>query len=558
MEPAFAISGGAADDVMEKLFYMWRYPRMVSWFVVTTVSFLLLRLLFAKTPMIEFYIPFQPGIVLVPLAGVFWGPAGVLGVFVASLLGDWLLGMGSALSFFRGIGLFLFAYSAKHLWDYSRSSLDAARELSPRWRQTVRFLFVSWPGCFLAASWVALGTETLRLYPFPYILSLVLINNVVFTSLLGPALYRLMARELVPFFGSWRDVMKAHAAPPLTATAVVMHLAGCFGSCLIGFLIGVTVYDAWPTRAVVTGAFALGSTSGPLLVLAVLPFMVLQVVGLYWPRQANGVKAHALRPVVLLLALAVPVAGRAENGAGHDPLLEEAEEEVYWNLPSDFPDAQKLLAEVRAALPREPLRVEAQLQAKDASGDIEQTLSAEMLLRWNATASRAVFTIRDAFGSDPVQLTVTHSPGAFAQYEFLAGDPLQPASPPDVYSVIPGTDVTWVDLSLGFLWWPGGETTGVDKLKGRYCYVVDMLPPVDHWDGAGYVRLWIDPKVDVLLQAAAYNQAGEMIRRLQVKSLQKIDDLWVVKDLEVRSYPSEHRTVLRVRSVEPVPPPEPG
>ena len=112
------------------------------------------------------------------------------------------------------------------------------------------------------------------------------------------------------------------------------------------------------------------------------------------------------------------------------------------------------------------------------------------------------------------------------------------------------TDVTWIDLSLSFLWWRGGQTVGAEKIKGRFCYVVDLPIPEGSAMGLAGVRLWIDPQAHVMMRAAAMDMAGQMMRRLEVKSLKKIDEIWMVKDLEIRSYPSRHKTMLRVRSVE--------
>lgn len=265
---------------MKKLVHMWKYPRMVSWFLLTTGLLLLVRLPFVKAAMIPYYLEFQPGIVVVPLAGVFWGPAGALGVLTASLAGDWLLGMWGPLSAFRAVGLFIYAYSANRLWDFSETHVGKRGGLTPHWGQTLRFLYVSWPGCCAAASWPALGADILRLYPFPYFVFLLLLNNLVFTTMLGPAFYRILARELVPHFGCWREVMKEHPSPVLSVRGAWLHVTGCAGACVAGILLGGSVYRMWPDQA-----FVIGTSTGSLLVALVLPLMLLQVVGLLLARR---------------------------------------------------------------------------------------------------------------------------------------------------------------------------------------------------------------------------------------------------------------------------------
>ena len=253
---------------------------MVAWLVATVLLFVLVRAPFALVPVIPYQVEFQPGVVLAPLAGVFWGPAGAVGMAAASLIGDALYGMWGVLSPFRAIGLFLFAYSSKALWDYTRARTGKPGSLDPTWGSTVRFLYVTTPGCILAALWPALAADFYRLYAFPYILFLLLANNVLFTALLGPALYRILARELVPHFGCWREVMAEHSIRILSVRGARLHVAGCLGAAVIGSLVAGGVYKFWPARAVI-----LGDTCGPLLWMAVVPFMALQVMGFFFTEE---------------------------------------------------------------------------------------------------------------------------------------------------------------------------------------------------------------------------------------------------------------------------------
>jgi energy-coupling factor transport system substrate-specific component len=246
---------------------------MVSWFLLTLVLFLLARLPFLKVPLIPYYVEYMPAIALAPLVGVFWGPAGALGVAAGSLAGDMLYGYWGLLSPYRALGLFLYAYSAWQLWDYSMMRLGRRGGLDPNWGQTVRFLMVSWPGCFAAAVWPALGADQFRFYPLTYVASLLLFNNLLFVTLLGPAFYRILARELVPHFGCWRDVMGE--VRPMTGRGAVLHLVGSIGCWVVVIFAGGMFYEMWPTQAAV-----LGSTTGRGLQYLVLPFLLMQVAGL--------------------------------------------------------------------------------------------------------------------------------------------------------------------------------------------------------------------------------------------------------------------------------------
>jgi len=53
----------------------------------------------------------------------------------------------------------------------------------------------------------------------------------------------------------------------------------------------------------------------------------------------------------------------------------------------------------------------------------------------------------------------------------------------------------------------------------------------------------------MLLQAEGLNDSGRTIRRLWVKSIRKVNDTWMIKDLEVEEVGSGHRTRLVILEV---------
>jgi len=227
----------------------------------------------------------------------------------------------------------------------------------------------------------------------------------------------------------------------------------------------------------------------------------------------------------------------------------DPDEPVYWDQPMEWPDADVLLAGVRAALPEEKLRITAVLQSKDRVGHLEKSLNADILLDWGRDTGMAEYLVRDAFGTDLERLVVSRTTAEGSHFAYQSGSPLKEADPPPMNQPIQGTDITWADLTLDFLWWPGGRTVGAERIRGRYCYIVEFST-AELGRATGALRLWVEPKARVLLRAAAYDAEGSEIRRLDIKSLRKIDDLWVLKDLEVRTYPTRHKTLLRVRTVE--------
>jgi len=216
----------------------------------------------------------------------------------------------------------------------------------------------------------------------------------------------------------------------------------------------------------------------------------------------------------------------------------------------NLPPAQELLDRVAATLPAVPLRVQGQLQSKTRSGDVEKILNTEMFLDWHAEPSMARYTLRDAFGASLESLTVLWHPGNEAEYLYFSGDPLKGRPLPNLYERIQESDISWIDLSLSYLWWPYGRTIGVEEVKGRECYIVDIPSPTPDTNTYAGVRIWIDPQVSMLLQAVAYNLQNQELKKLEVKSFKKINKVWMIRDVEVQNLLTGHKTMLRVRQVE--------
>ena len=106
-----------------------------------------------------------------------------------------------------------------------------------------------------------------------------------------------------------------------------------------------------------------------------------------------------------------------------------------------------------------------------------------------------------------------------------------------------GTDLTWLDVGVDFVNWRNPALAGADRLKGRVCDLLDV-EPVSPVPGCAKARLWIDRAQKVVMQAAQFDEEGREVRRLWVRAVQKVDEHWIFKDLEVETAGSGHRTRL--------------
>ena len=251
------------------------------------------------------------------------------------------------------------------------------------------------------------------------------------------------------------------------------------------------------------------------------------------------------------------------------------------------PSADQLLRDVVAGLPMDPIHVSGELLVRKRRGVPVASFGFELDADWGATPPQASYRIRDTFGHTLERLTITHSRDT--AYQYAAGDPLQPAELPNLSGSIQGTDLSWIDLTLAYLWWPGGKIVGEESIRSFDCYIVDIPAPEDgsqrsevrgqkpqstphsplptvhsplptvhsppstpHSPQSTYsrVRLWIGKKAHMMLQAEGYDADDEIVRRLWVRSCKKVDDRWIIKDMEIQRYPVIHRTKLRVNEVK--------
>ena len=109
-----------------------------------------------------------------------------------------------------------------------------------------------------------------------------------------------------------------------------------------------------------------------------------------------------------------------------------------------------------------------------------------------------------------------------------------------------GTDVTWSDLTLDYLWWDDvsfdAEREG-ESVHGQVCTVIVMKK------GERQVRVWVDRKTGALMQAEEMKD-GKAVRRLWGTRLKKFGERWMANVMEVETIGSGHRTKITVEELK--------
>jgi len=187
------------------------------------------------------------------------------------------------------------------------------------------------------------------------------------------------------------------------------------------------------------------------------------------------------------------------------------------------------------------------LQAQDA----ESILHAARL---NPTSRPAVLRAQIRGDGAPAPLTIRLK-DRLIRYEFTDPDQtillkLEPketklseklkgitkALPPErLHDSVRDTGVTYEDLSLGFLYWPRPVLQGEETVKTRPAWKIDLQAPSSE-PLYGVARVWIDKESGAILRIEGYDQRGLLLRRFEIVSAQKIDGLWMLKQMRIESF----------------------
>ena len=163
------------------------------------------------------------------------------------------------------------------------------------------------------------------------------------------------------------------------------------------------------------------------------------------------------------------------------------------------------------------------------------------------------------------------------------------------YQEIRNTGVTYDDLSLGFLYWPHPRLAGTQQLRGTKASMLELFPPENDrplsklaagnavlgaagtqrlsvqkvldgastgattqytsavefskWSEGPYVsaRLWIDQNSGAPLRMEGFDKNGNLLKRFEVISAQKIDGLWTLKEMRIETFDSTTHAVTQRR-----------
>jgi len=260
--------------------------------------------------------------------------------------------------------------------------------------------------------------------------------------------------------------------------------------------------------------------------------------------------------VFLFGMVAVGLKGRAQDVF----LLPEPEEATE----EDNRTATQILLDCTRVIPADPLVLTGELIVRQKRGTEIARYAYSLLLDWGATLPNAEFLLYEKDRKTTLERALLVRPrkpaGApsqtgkgGAQIKLFKGPEMTEVEAPAFSSRIRETDVSWLDLTLDFLWW---EDVRFDEKKprggncrtGRACHILLAKPP-EPIPGCAQMRIWVDRALHCIMEAEQLDERGKVVRRMWVQNVKKWNDRWMIRTMEIEMTSTGHRTQLFVEDV---------
>jgi Outer membrane lipoprotein-sorting protein len=196
---------------------------------------------------------------------------------------------------------------------------------------------------------------------------------------------------------------------------------------------------------------------------------------------------------------------------------------------ADAPDANQILASVRFS--RIDRELNGQLRKQDGS-------VVPFTLQLNGNNMAFHFTNPD----ETLQLALTDSGSTLKD---TADGRTHVISGRQLMDPVRGTDITYEDLALRFLYWPNARIEGEDRIKTLPCWII-LTQSTGQRSSYTSVRIWVAKEGNGMLRAETYDASSKLVKRFDVLAGQRIQGVWTLKQMRIeRMDPNTNRPVSR-------------
>src|ERR1700716_2057077 len=161
-------------------------------------------------------------------------------------------------------------------------------------------------------------------------------------------------------------------------------------------------------------------------------------------------------------------------------------------LGEPAPSAKDILASVRMQQARQQIDLQGQLR--------QENIVVPFQLIQSGSIVRYIFTNPD----ESLQLSLGEND---SQLDELSADGVKKVARFD--RKVRGTDVTYEDLALKFLYWPDASVVGEETVRTRKCWKLESRAPSKQ-SQYSKVILWIDKTSGALMRMEGYDRNGHL------------------------------------------------
>jgi hypothetical protein len=189
-----------------------------------------------------------------------------------------------------------------------------------------------------------------------------------------------------------------------------------------------------------------------------------------------------------------------------------------WSLYGEpAPSAKEILETVRMRQTQQQIDLEGQLRQN------------QIIVPFHLIQSGAIVRYIFSNPEEALQLQIGEED---SRLDELSRNGVEKVTPAQFDHKVRGTDVTYEDLALKFLYWPDAAVVGTENIRTRNCWKVQLRAPSRQSQYAS-ILLWVDKASGALMRMEGYDASSRLAKRFEVVSAQKIDNRWFLKQMRI-------------------------
>jgi len=113
-----------------------------------------------------------------------------------------------------------------------------------------------------------------------------------------------------------------------------------------------------------------------------------------------------------------------------------------------------------------------------------------------------------------------------------------------------GTDFSYEDLGSHDLDHYDYTLLGSETFNDQDCYVIESVPKPENKKSYSKTISWIRKDIFIATKIEFYDKKGEFLKRLHAFNIEKIDEIWTTRRMEMENVQKKHTTVLEFENVK--------